>query len=129
MPLPVNEDRGFQQHTPSYGTKTHAEVCRWAGVDPKTLSPALPEGPVSPYPDIGLSYRAWRCLSRAGIPATKESVIHALATGALSPGKRPGTYGKATHAEICLWAGVDERTLPSFKGPRDAIQALLKHRG
>ena len=91
---------------PGYGSKTHAEVCRWLGVDTETLSPADPEGSVSPYPDIGLSYRAWRCLCRAGIPATKEAVLRALTTGALCPGKCPGSYGKITHAEICRWAGV-----------------------
>jgi len=88
----------------SYGRKTHAEVCRFAGIDPKTLPPPAHEGPVTTYPGIGLSYRAWRCLCRAGIPATKEAVRHALATGSLSPGKRPGCYGQATHAEISRWA-------------------------
>src|ERR1700691_5757815 len=92
---------------PNYGTVPHFEVCRWAGIDPKNLSPRPSQSVVTPYPDNGLSYRANRCLRRSGIPATKEAVRHALQTWALSPGKRPSNYGPQTHAEICRWTGVD----------------------
>ena len=61
----------------------------------------------------GLSARANRCLSTAGIPAEKEAVLHALKTGALYPYFRPALYGKKTHQEVCRWAGLDE----SFVSP------------
>ena len=100
----------FPFHWPAaYGSKTHQEVCRWAGVDPHTLPQRVPAGPFTIFPDIGLSYRAWRCLRRADIPTTKEAVRHALRTGALCPGRRPGSYGKTTHAELCRWAGPDAK--------------------
>jgi hypothetical protein len=95
---------------PNYGIYTHVEVCRWAGIDAKTLSPPPSQDDVTPYPDNGLSYRANRCLSRSAISATKKAVRHALRTGVLSPGKHPNNYGKQTHAELCRWAGVDEST-------------------
>jgi hypothetical protein len=64
-------------------------------------------------PSNGLSARANRCLSSAGIPAEKEAVLHALKTGALYPYFRPALYGKKTHQEVCRWAGLDE----SFVSP------------
>ena len=77
---------------PNYGRKTHDEVCRWAEVDPKSLSvPKFQDDSLNL--NNGLSYRANRCLARAGIPASKSMVRHALQTGALWPGKRPGNYG------------------------------------
>ena len=44
---------------PNYGIKTHREVCHWAGVDPGTLPQVWPENDMTPYPDIGISYRAF----------------------------------------------------------------------
>ena len=96
---------------PNYGKKTHWEVCLWAGVDPGTLPQIWPAHDTSPYPDIGISYRAWRCLSRSSIPTTKKAVRHALRTGLLSPGRRPSNFGPQTHAELCRWTGVDPVTL------------------
>lgn len=64
-------------------------------------------------PSNGLSVRANRCLSTAGIPAEREAVLHALKTGALYPYFRPTLYGKKTHQEVCRWAGLDE----SFAAP------------
>jgi hypothetical protein len=96
---------------PNYGKYTHVEVCRWAGIDEEKLSPPPHEGDMTPFPDIGITYRAWRCLSRSAIPATKEAVRHALRTGLLSPGRRPSNYGPQTHAELCRWTGVDPVTL------------------
>jgi len=64
--------------SPNYGKYTHVEVCHWAGIDAKTLSPPASSNDATPYPDNGLSYRANRCLSRSGIPATKEAVCNAL---------------------------------------------------
>ena len=43
----------------------------------------------------------------------KEAVLHALKTGALFPFFRPTLYGKKTHQEVCLWAGLDE----TFRSP------------
>jgi hypothetical protein len=60
----------------------------------------------------GLSTRANRCLSTAGIPAEKEAVLHALKTGALYPYFRPALYGKKTHHEVCRWARLDESFVP-----------------
>ncbi len=102
---------------PNYGKYTHVEVCRWAGIDDETLSPPPHEGDVTPFPDMGISYRAWRCLRRFGIPTTKKAVRHALRTGALSPGKCPSNYGPQTHAELCRWTGIDPRTNYKFKTP------------
>ena len=96
---------------PNYGTKTHRQVCHWAGVDSGTLPQVWPDNDTTPYPDIGISYRAWRCLRRSGIPANKKSIRHALRTGLLSPGRRPSNYGPQTHAELCRWAGVDPSAL------------------
>lgn len=93
-----------------YGKTTHQEVCRWAGL-PESFLPPIREVPVNIYPDNGLSYRAWRCLCRAGIPITKASVMQALTTGALCPGKRPYSYGKTTHADVCCWVGINSTTL------------------
>ena len=98
---------------PCYGKYAHRDVCRWAGVDPATLPQDWPDRDRSPYPDDGLSYRAHNILRYAGIPATKESVLEALNTGALLPYKRPCGYGKVTHAELCRWTGVDPTTLKS----------------
>src|SRR5437867_11517747 len=74
---------------PNYGKKTHREVCHWAGVDPETLPQDWPIHHTTPFPDIGISYRAWRCLRRSGIPTTKEAVRDALRTGLLPSGKHP----------------------------------------
>jgi hypothetical protein len=108
---------------PNYGKYTHVDVCRWAGIDEKTLSSPPHEGDVTPFPDIGISYRAWRCLRRSGIPTTKKAVRHALRTGALSPGKRPSNYGPQTHAELCCWASVDQHHLPL---PSKALKRIGK---
>lgn len=97
---------------PNYGKKTHREVCCWAGVDPGTLPQVWLDQDTHPYPDIGIFYRAWRCLRRSGIPADKKSVRHALQTGLLSPGRRPSNYGPQTHSELCRWTGVDPVALP-----------------
>jgi hypothetical protein len=64
-------------------------------------------------PSNGLSARANRCLSTAGVPAEKEAVLQALKTGALYPFFRPALYGRKTHREVCRWAGLDE----SFVSP------------
>ena len=93
---------------PNYGRYTHREVCRWAGVDPATLTWHSQES--KPYPANGLSYRANKLLKYAGIPATKKAVHQALKQGDLLPTKRPVGYGKITHAELCRWAGVDKST-------------------
>jgi hypothetical protein len=92
-----------------YGIKTHQEVCRWVGVDEASLSPPIPESTMPPAISNGLSYRANRFLHRAGIPAEKEAVKHALQMGKLRPGECPINYGRQTHAELCRWVGV--RTL------------------
>jgi hypothetical protein len=98
----------------SYGLKTHLELCRWAGIDANTqLSPASEWLGIS-YPNNGLSYRANRCLRRGGIPATKKAVCHALQTGALCPGKCPGSYGKQTHMELCKWVGLKDKSKLPF---------------
>ncbi len=98
---------------PNYGKKTHHEVCHWAGVDPGTLPQVWPDQDTHPYPDIGISYRAWRCLRRSDISADKKSVRHALRTGRLSPGRQPSNYSLQTHAELCSWAGVNPTALPA----------------
>jgi hypothetical protein len=90
-----------------YGKKTHQEVCRWAGVDASFVAPVVPKNTRPSVISNGLSARANHCLWRAGIPAEKATVIQAIKTGALKPGKKPVNYGKQTHAEICRWAGVD----------------------
>jgi hypothetical protein len=63
------------------------------------------------FPDNGLPDRANTVLRRAGIPAEQLAVKQALETGALFPGKRPYSYGKQTHAELCRWVGLDVATL------------------
>jgi hypothetical protein len=82
-------------------------------------------------PSNGLSARANRCLSTAGIPAEKEAVLHALKTGALYPYFRPALYGKKTHQEVCRWAGLDESfvspTIPKNTMPL-AIENGLSYR-
>ena len=92
---------------PNYGKYTDLEVCRWAGIDDRELSPPPHEADGTPFPDIGISYRAWRVLRRSGISATKTAVRHALRTGALSPGKHPSNYGSITHAELCRWTASE----------------------
>jgi hypothetical protein len=47
----------------------------------------MPEDTRPPFVENGLSYRANGLLQRAGIPAEKPAVRHALQTGALVPGK------------------------------------------
>lgn len=96
---------------PNYGKYAHRDVCHWAGVDPGTLPSEWPDRHVSLYPKDGLSYRAHNVLRYAGIPATKESVLHALKAGQLLPYKRPSGYGKVTHTEVCRWVGVKSDTL------------------
>jgi hypothetical protein len=91
-----------------YGKITHAELRRWAGVDPATLKWHSQES--KPYPANGLSYRANNLLKYAGISATKKAVHQALKQGDLLPTKRPVGYGKITHAELRRWAGVEPRT-------------------
>jgi len=99
-------------HWPAnYGKYAHKDVCQWAGVDPDSLHKTWSDDDIAILPDIGLSHRAWRTLERAGISATKQVVIKALHAGDLSPYKRPGGYGKVTHAEICRWVGVDPKSL------------------
>jgi hypothetical protein len=95
-----------------YGSKTHREVCRWAGLHESFVSPIIPEDTRPPVISNGLSARANHCLFRAGIPAEKPAVLHALQTGALRPGKSPVNYGKQTHAEICCWVGMDPLARP-----------------
>jgi len=60
----------------------------------------------------GLSAKANRCVTTAGIPADKEVVLHALKTGKLFPFCWPINYEIYTHREVCRWAGVDPTTLP-----------------
>jgi hypothetical protein len=113
---------------PNYGSITHFEVCHWAGINPKDLSPPPSQSEVTPYPDNGLSYRANRCLRRSAIPATKKTVRQALRTGALSPGKNPSNYGPQTHAELCRWTEVDPDTLQDLAArshPADQAQEAL----
>jgi hypothetical protein len=65
----------------------------------------------------GLSRRTNRCLVNAGIPIDKKSIIRALKTGKLYPFRWPANYGKYTHAEVCRWAGIDDKALSlSFCG-------------
>jgi len=59
---------------PNYGKYTHREVCQWAEVDPISLPQNWPDSESEIFPDIGLSFRAWRTLKRAGIPVTKAAV-------------------------------------------------------
>lgn len=92
--------------TPCYGRKTHLDVCAWLGISQYLPIPTHDEGDRLPFPKNGLSYRANGVLRRAGIPAEKPAIRHALETGALVPGKRPYNYGKQTHAELCRWAGI-----------------------
>jgi len=94
---------------PLYGKKTHQEVCRWAGVGESFASPRVPQDTMPIAISNGLSFRANRFLHRAGIPAKKSAVRHAIETGGLVPGKRPVSYGTQTHAELCRWAGVGSR--------------------
>jgi len=96
-----------------YGKKTHHEVCRWAGLDESFVSPTTPPSTRPPVVENGLSARANHLLFRAGIPAERSAVKHALQTGSLRPGKHPVNYGKQTHAELCHWAGVDPSALHS----------------
>jgi hypothetical protein len=102
-----------------YGKKTHQEVCRWAGLDGSFRSPTIPESTRPPVISNGLSARANHCLFRAGIPAEKPAVLHALKTGALWPGKRPVNYGTQTQAELCRWAGIALSALPAALVNRD----------
>jgi transcriptional regulator with XRE-family HTH domain len=88
----------------NYGIFAHRDVCRWAGVDPATLT--WPSHDYEPYPDNGLTYRTNNFLKSAGIPATKAAVLQSLKNGDLKPTKRPIGYGKMTHAELCRWVGV-----------------------
>jgi hypothetical protein len=88
----------------NYGIFAHRDVCRWAGVDPATLT--WPSHHYEHYPDNGLTYRTNNFLKSAGIPATKADILKALENGDLTPTKRPIGYGKMTHAELCRWVGV-----------------------
>lgn len=60
----------------------------------------------------GLSRRANRCLTTAGIPINKQFIVHALKTGKFYPSNWPPNYGKLTHFEVCNWAGVDAKNVP-----------------
>ena len=88
----------------NYGIFAHRDVCRWAGVDPASLT--YPSHHYERFPDNGLSYRTNNFLKFAGIPATKAAVLKSLKNGNLTPTKRPIGYGKVTHAELCRWVGV-----------------------
>ena len=88
----------------NYGIFAHRDVCRWAGVDPASLT--YPSHDYERFPDNGLSYRTNNFLKFAGIPATKAAVLKSLKNGDLTPTKRPLGYGKVTHAELCRWVGV-----------------------
>jgi len=105
-----------------YGRKTHREVCRWAGLDESFVSPTIPKSTMPLAIENGLSYRANHLLFRAGIPTDRPTVLQALQTGALQPGKCPVNYGKQTHAEICRWAGVDEHELPRRRKTLNATE-------
>ena len=101
---------------PNYGKYTHVEVCRWAGIDDKILSPPPHEVEVTPFPDIGISYRAWR------VPPPFRHSHHQKGCPPRPPnwaafaGPTPGNYGKVTHVEVCRWAGVvNPRTRPSAR--------------
>lgn len=107
-----------------YGKKTRQEVCRWAGLDESFVSPTIPKNTTPIAIDNGLSYRANRLLLRAGIQADKPAVLRALQTGVLRPGICPANYGKQTHAELCRWAGVDERDLPRLRKTPKATEKL-----
>ena len=97
--------------TPCYGKYAHRDVCLWLGVDPFFAIPDDDAAQCVPFPNNGLSYRANGILRRAGIPAENSAVKQALETGALFPGKRPYSYGKHTHAELCRWVSLDVATL------------------
>ena len=89
----------------NYGIYAHRDVCRWADVDPATLThPGQYHYEI--YPDNGLTYRTNTFLKSVGIPATKKAVLQSLKNGNLIPTKRPVGYGKVTHAELCRWVGV-----------------------
>ena len=88
----------------NYGIFAHRDVCRWAGVDPATLT--WPSHHYEHYTDNGLTYRTNNFLNSAGILATKAAVLQSLKNGDLLPTKRPIGYGKMTHAELCRWVGV-----------------------
>jgi len=88
----------------NYGIFAHRDVCRWAGVDPASLT--YPCHHYERFPDNGLSYRTNNFLKSAGIPATKAAVLKSLQNGELTPTKRPLSYGMMTHAELCRWVGV-----------------------
>ena len=98
----------------NYGIFAHRDVCRWAGVDPATLT--WPSHHYEHYPDNGLTYRTNNFLKSAGILATKTAVLQALKNGDLLPTKRPIGYGKMTHAELCRWVGVTPHLLRKRKG-------------
>ena len=93
-----------------YGSKTHREVCRWAGLEESFVSPTIPKDTRPPVVQNGLSARANHCLFRAGIPAETSAVLQALHSGALRPGKNPVNYGEQTHAELCRWVGLNPPT-------------------
>ncbi|MGD0349094.1 MAG: hypothetical protein ABSB84_02100 [Verrucomicrobiota bacterium] len=59
----------------------------------------------------GLTRKTTGCLTKAGIPIEKETIIKLLQNGTLYPYRNPRNYGKYTHREVCRWAGVDESTL------------------
>ena len=90
----------------NYGIYAHRDVCRWAGVDPATLTHP-DQYHYETYPDNGLTYRTNSFLKSVGIPATKKAVLQSLKNGTLIPTKRPIGYGKVTHAELCRWIGVN----------------------
>jgi hypothetical protein len=82
----------------------------------------------------GLSVRANRCLSLAGVPPQKHAVLQALQTGAMFPYFRPTLYGKKTHQELCRWVGLDESFLapcipPSTRPPAvsNGLSARANH--
>ena len=76
----------LSSRTTLYGKCTHREVCRWLALD-ESFRPLGVLIEVRPFVENGLSHRANGVLGRAGIPAEKSAVRHALATGALVPGE------------------------------------------
>jgi hypothetical protein len=62
----------------------------------------------------GLTRKTANCLTKAGIPIEKMTIIKVLKNGTLYPHRNHRNYGKYTHREVYHWAGVDESTLPPF---------------
>jgi hypothetical protein len=65
-----------------------------------------------------LSNRTTRCLVNAGVAVNKRAIVHALRSGQLFPYYWPPNYGRLTHVEVCRWAGIDPKALPTAPSPR-----------